>query len=81
MSSDNYAYLSIGPELRLFEILFESGLLEYAIHIGLGADIGFKHNFNERSFFQVGLNTDLQSRETIGTDLIISPYMGIGFIY
>jgi len=82
IGSKTDAYLSIGPELRLFEIFFESGRVEYAIHIGFGgADLGLKHNFNEMSFLQIGLNAGLQPGERIGTDLIVSPYMGIGFIY
>jgi len=84
INQNNDIYLSIGPELMLYEQIYSNSFgteYIYLFYVGVGLDLGFKHNFSEISFIQIGLNTDYKSRANTGTKLIVSPYMGIGFNY
>lgn len=77
-------YFSLGPELRLYEMIttnsFGSHYI-YLFYLGVGLDLGYKHDMSNFSFIQIGINADYTARAHTGTDIIISPYLGIGFQY
>lgn len=77
-------YFAIGPELRLFEMISTNSSGSeylYLYYLGIGLDLGYKHNLSNFLFMQIGINADYKARAHTGADIIISPYLGFGFQY
>lgn len=77
-------FWSIGLGLRAYEIIYrgdENKYNIYILHTSLSSDLGYNYNFHKSSFLQFGVNFDYNSTPLIGTDLIISPFIGLGVKY